>query len=348
MTAIGSGLSAQIGIASEGTPGTAVTPTRFHRFTSETLTAKKKIVQVSTLSAGLQFDRSAARFTTQRDAGGDINMPVPTKGFGLLLQQMLGSFTATATQQGTSGAYLQTHVPGPFTGHTFSIQKGVPRTDGTVEPYSYPGCKVTDWELDMAQSDVLQAKLTIDALDELTSATTPASPALATPSYLTESYFSFASGAILSGGTVSTTGGVASVAGGTAVAAIRSANVKGKNASDTGRYFLGGGTTKAEQIQNAVSSISGQLSAEFATRALYDQYRSDGATAIQLNFTGGLIATGYSYFLNIVMPSVFFEDGVSPQVPGPGIVQQTIPFTALSDDANPVIQAQFQSTDTAV
>lgn len=346
--AIGSGLSAQIGLAVESTPGTPVAPTRFHRFASETLAAKKKIVQSSTLAAGLMFDRSAARFTTQRDAGGDINLPVPTKGFGLLLQQMLGSFNATATQQAASVAYLQTHVPGGFTGYTFTVQKGVPRTDGTVEPYTYTGCKVTDWELDMAQSDVLQVKLTLDAWDELTSATTPASPALATPSYLAESNFSFVSGSILSGGTVATASGVTTVTGGTAVAAIRSANVKGKNASDTSRYFLGSGTTKAEQVQNGVSSISGQLVAEFASRTLYDQYRSDASTAIQLNFQGGLIATGYNYFLNIVMPSVWLEDGASPQVPGPGIIQQTIPFTALSDDSNPVIQVQYQSTDTAV
>jgi hypothetical protein len=97
-----------------------------------------------------------------------------------------------------------------------------------------------------------------------------------------------------------------------------------------------------------VSSLSGQLVAEFASHSLYDQYRSDGATAIQLNFTGPLIATGYSYFLNIIMPSVFFEDGASPQIPGPGIIQQTVPFTALSDDTNPVIQVQYQTTDTAV
>ena len=348
MTAIGSGISAQIGLAAEATPGTAVAPTRFHRFASETLTAKKNIVQVSTLSAGLQFDRTAARFTTQRDAGGDINLPVPTKGFGLLLQHMLGSFSTTASQQATSGAYLQTHVPGVFTGHTFSVQKGVPRTDGTVEPYTYTGCKITGWELDMQQSDILQARLTVDAWDELTAGTTPASPALATPSYLSESYFSFVKGSILSGGTVSTASGVTSVTGGTAVAAIRSATLSGSNASDTSRFFLGGGTTKAEQVQNAVSSVAGQLAAEFASRALYDQYRADGATAIQLNFAGGQIATGYNYFLNIILPSVFFEDGASPQVPGPGIIQQSIPFTGLSDDTNPVIQIQYQTTDTAV
>lgn len=347
--AIGSGISSQIGIAAEVTPGTPVAPTRYHRFSSETLSAKKKIVQVSTLAAGLQFDRAAARFTTQRDAGGDIKLPVPTVGFGLLLQQMLGSFGATATQQASSTAYLQTHVPGIFTGHTFSVQKGVPRTDGTVEPYTYTGCKVTGWELDMAQSETLQASLTIDAFDELTAATTPAAGSLGTASYpAAESYFSFVNGSILSGGTVTTTSGVTSVAGGAPVAAIRSANVKGSNASDTGRYFLGGGTTKAEQIQNAVSSITGQLVAEFASRSLYDQYRSDSATAIQLNFLGGLIASSYHYSLSIIMPSVFLDDGASPQIPGPGIIMQTIPFTALSNDVDPIIQIQYQSTDTAV
>lgn len=346
--AIGSGIAAQIGIGVETTPGTAVTPTRFLRFSSETLEAKKKIVQQTTLAAGQQFDRTAARFTTQRWATGDIMLPVPTKGFGLILQQMLGSFTATATQQATTTAYLQTHTPGIFTGHTFSVQKGAPRTDGTVEPYTYPGCKVTSWELDIAQSELLQAKLTVDAWDELTSGTTPASPALATASFASASYFSFVSGTILSGGTVATASGVTTVTGGTAVAAITAANVKGNNASDTTRYFLGAGTTKAEQVQNAVSSVTGQLTAEFANRTLYDQYRSDGSAAVQLNFSGGLIATGYNYMLNIVMPSVFLDDGASPKIPGPGIITQTIPFAALSDDTNPVIQIQYQSTDTAL
>lgn len=346
---IGSGISSQIGIAVETTPGTPVAPTRYHRFASETLSAKKKIVQVSTLAAGQRFDRSAARFTTQRSAGGDIKLPVPTIGFGLLLQQMLGSFSATAVQQASSAAYLQTHVPGVFTGHTFSAQKGVPRTDGTVEPYTYTGCKVTGWELDMAQSDVLQASLTIDAFDELTAATSPSAGSLGTASYpAAESNFSFVSGSILSGGTVATTSGVTTVTGGTAVAAIRSANIKGSNASDMERYFLGGGTTKAEQIQNAVSSISGQLVAEFASRALYDQYRSDGNTAIQLNFGGGVIASSYHFSLNITLPNVFLEDGASPQVQGPGIITQTIPMTALSNDVDPIIQIQYQSTDTSI
>lgn len=347
--AIGSGIASQVGIAQEVTVGTAVAPSRYLRFESETLAAKKKIVELMQLGGGLQFARSADRFVTQRDANGDIQFAVPTKGFGLWLQNMLGSFDATATQQATTPAYLQTHVPGVFTGKSVSLQVGRPTNAGVVEAFTYPGCKITDWELSMAQSDVLKCKITADAMDELTTSTTPAGPALGTATYPAGvSALSFVGGAVLAGGTATTTGGVTSIAGGTAIASIESASITGKNASDTARYVLGGGTTKLEPIQNALSSVSGQFSAEFTDMTLYDDYRGDTAVALQLNFVGGLIATGYSFFLQIVLPSCYYGDGASPAVSGPAILKQSVPFDALSDDVNPVIQIQYQSTDTAV
>lgn len=346
---IGSGLSAQIGFAAEETYGTAVSPARFHRFTSETLAAKKKITQVNAIQAGLMYPRGAGRFTTQRSASGGFQMPVPTVGFGLLLQHMLGSFDTTPTQVGSSAAYQQIHLPASFTGHSLTIQKGVPRTDAVVEVFSYPGAKITGWTLDMQQSDVLNLQATVEAQDELSSATTPASPSLATATYAAgESYFSFTGGQILSGGTVTTSDGVTSISGATAVAQIRSAQVKGANPSDETRYALGNGPLHGEPIQNALSALTGQIMSEFTSRALYDQYRSDESTALQLNFQGPLIA-GSNYFeLSILLPQVFLEDGASPQVPGPELITNTIPFTATSDDTNPVVQVTYTSTDTAI
>jgi len=347
MTNIGAGLSAQLGIAQEVTPGTPVTPDHFYQFTTESLAAKKKIVQVQTIGGGQQFDRGNFRATTQREAGGDVDLPFPVKGAGLLLQNMLGSFSTVPTQQGTSGAYLQVHTPGAFTGKALSVQKGVPATDGTIEPFTYTGAKITGWELDCKQSDILTAKFTFDAMDELTTGTTPASPALATPSYTNAVAFNFVQGALVSGGTVSTAGGVTSVTGATAVAAVRAANLKGTTAVDGARFNLGS-VTKAEQIQNSWSNLTGSLDVEFASRALYDQYRADQSGALKLTFTGAIIDTTYPYLLEILIPQAWFEDGASPQVGGPGIVMQSVPFTATFDGTNPAIQVRYQSTDTAI
>lgn len=345
---IGAGLAAQIGFGQETTFGTSATPDHFYEFTSETVKAKKKVVQSEGLRAGKTFDRAARRYTMQREATGDVNLDFPTKGAGLLLANMFGSFSTTPTEVGTSTAYKQVHLPGSYNGHSLTIQKGVPRADGTIEPYTYPGCKITQWEFDCAQSDLLKLKLTIDSIDELTSASTPAGPALAVATYPASSAFNFAGGAILSGGTVSTSGGVTTVTGATAVAAVTAAKVTGSTAVKADRYHMGNGVTKAEQVQNAYSKLTGSIDAEFQSRALYDQYRSDTGAALQLNFTGPAIDGSNNYSLQFLFPIAYLEDGASPQVPGPDIIAQSIPFTALDDDTNPVFQVTYISTDTSL
>jgi hypothetical protein len=346
---IGSGLASQIGFATETTVGTAATVTRFFPYEQESLKLKRTIKQGAGLRAGAQVDLAGKRVFTTIDVNGDIQMDFPTKGAGILLQHMLGSFSATAVQQAASAAYQQVHILGSAQGKTLTVQKGVPKTDGSgVEPFTYPGSKVQAWEIDCAQGDIVKLKLTVDAMNELTTATTPAGPALAAASYTaSNSVFTFTQGALVSGGTVSQTGGVWSLTGGTTVAAVRSVNVKGSTGLKADRYFLGS-QTKAEQIQNATTSIGGQLDVEFANRNLYDRYRADGQAALQLTFTGPIIASSYAYVLQFLFPVTFLEDGASPSVGGPDIVTTTIPFTALTDDVSVPVQAIYQTTDTAV
>lgn len=345
---IGSGLSAQVGFATETTVGTAVPVTRFFPFTSESLKLKRTVKQGSGLRSGAQVDLASRRVFTTIDVNGDVSLDFPSKGAGLLLQHMLGSFAATAVQQGATAAYKQVHIIGATTGKTLTIQKGVPRTDGVIEPFTYPGSKVQGWELACAIGDIAKLKLTIDAANELTTATTPAGPALATSSYTAaNAAFNFTQGALLSGGTVSQAAGVWSVTGGTAVAAVRAVTVKGTTPLASGRYFLGS-QTKAEQIQNAMLQIGGTLDLEFSSRAVYDQYRADGSAALQLTFTGPVIGSPYNSTLQFLFPIAFLEDGTTPAVGGPDIVSIQVPFTALTDDVSPALQVTYISTDTAV
>ncbi len=166
---VGAGISASVGFATETIPGTPVPVTRFVEFDSESMSLKKHTVQGAGLRGGALVKRGSRRVTVAREAGGDVSFDAPTNGFGLLLQHMLGSFSATATSIG-GGLFRQIHNPGPLQGKAFTTQIVKPDTTGVLggAAYTYPGCKISGWELSVQTSQQVKVKLTIDALDEAT------------------------------------------------------------------------------------------------------------------------------------------------------------------------------------
>jgi len=49
------------------------------------------------------------------------------------------------------------------------MQVGRPQISGvTVQPFTYTGCKVTDWEFSCSDNQIAQLKCTVDAQTELT------------------------------------------------------------------------------------------------------------------------------------------------------------------------------------
>lgn len=166
--AVGSGISATLGIATETTVGTPVPVTRFAEFDTETLNMKKHTIQGEGLRGGGLVKRGSRRQVVAREAGGDISFDAPSNGLGLFLQHMLGSFSTTPTSLG-GGLFRQIHNLGSLQGKAFTTQVIKPDTAGTLNPFTYPGCKVTGWELSTQQSQQVKLKLTLDALDEATS-----------------------------------------------------------------------------------------------------------------------------------------------------------------------------------
>ena len=79
------------------------------------------------------------------------------------------STAATPTSIG-GGLYQQVHNIGPLQGKSFTTQIVRPDTTGVLSQnaFTYPGCKVTAWEVSVATNAEVKAKLTIDALDEAT------------------------------------------------------------------------------------------------------------------------------------------------------------------------------------
>ena len=148
------------------------------------------------------------------------------KGMGFWMKHALGS-TAVPVVIATT-AYNQYHVPGPRTGLSFTTQVGHPeaRAAGSVKPFTYRGCKITQWEFSCNDNQAAQIKFTVDGWRENTAT------GLVTPAYAAAAYqsspFTFADASVFTlGGTASTTAGVTTVAGGTTVASIVSATRSG-------------------------------------------------------------------------------------------------------------------------
>ena len=368
MPDIGTGISSQLVYAPEATGDFGVAPDLASNepleFKSETFALQKTTVQGQGLHAGGLFDRAARRVLTNYAVTGGITIDLPTRFIGNLIQHMVGSFgqtLATPTEISTTGVYKSVHLPGTLFGNSLCFQKGVPDVDtGAVEPFTYVGCKISDWEISVATGALAQLTLTVDGRNELAGSgngdpLNASVPDLATFDSLPGSgadlsSFHFREATLYTGGTPSISGGLVSVSGGSAAGNISTVAVKETKALDTGRYFIGSSGFKAEQLENGFRQVTGSFTIEWLnSEAMYDAFAADTTQTLRLTFVGPIIGTSGSNtaLFEILLPNVKL-DGESPQVSGPQVVTQNVSFTALDDEATAPYQIIFQSEDSAL
>lgn len=314
--AIGSGIGAQLGIATETTFNTPVTVTRFYEFNNESLNYNKNVSVGMGLRAGGQVPRAQRRVVTTTDVTGDIEVDLPTSGLGLLLAHAMGSFPTKS-----AGAF--TFNLGDVYGKSFTAQVGMPEYDGTVVTKTIGGCKITGFELSVGNGEIAKGKFTVDG----TSFTT--ATALATASYsASTSLFNFAQGAITIDGST--------------VANIKDFTLTVENTLKTDRFNLSATGLKNEQIINGFRNVTGQLTAEFTDTTLLSKYVSDANTAISLTFTGPS-STG----LTITVPAAKL-DGETPKVGGPEAIDVAFSFTAYDDGTNAPLTIVYTTADASL
>ena len=167
--AVGSGLSGSLGFAQETTPGVPVAVTRFFEFESETINIKKRTVQGVGVRGGALTRRGSRRVPVSRDAQGAVNFDAPTGSLGLVLQQMVGSFSTTATSIG-GGLFQQIHNVGSVAGKSFTTQIVRPDITGVLaqNAFTFTGCKVVDWTISAQMNAQVKLSLSIDAQDAVT------------------------------------------------------------------------------------------------------------------------------------------------------------------------------------
>jgi hypothetical protein len=309
-----SALDAQLGIAEETAFGTATTPNRFLEFTSEGITATYGRSESNGLRPGRLY-RSESRFTTYPEgAEGDVELEVASKGFGLLMKHMLGQI-ATSGAAGTG--FTHTATPANLKGKSLTVQVGRPFYSGdSVQPFTYRGGKVTEWELANSVEDNLMCTLSMDFVEEDTTV------ALAAASYPTGLE------------TLAWVGGQVTIDG--AEFDVTEASVTGTNSLKTDRRYLRKNPRKKEQVGEDYRGGEFNLTADFDN--LTQRNRVAAATAAGALATIVLEWEGKVPFVAAVVPKLTVTilgrfDTFEANVDGPEAVEQSLGGVYLGPSA---------------
>lgn len=152
-----------VGIAVEPSHGTETTPTRFYEWTlGSSLDSDPKFVQGAGIRQGSAVARTGRRVGVVGQGSGSLQFDVLNRGFGLLLQSVLGSGTSTLV---SAGVYQQLFTLGSGTTlPALTIQEGIVRPDGTTDAYTWAGSTLKNIELACGTGAIVTAKVDVDAL----------------------------------------------------------------------------------------------------------------------------------------------------------------------------------------
>lgn len=288
------GIDGQLGIVDEVTYGTYVAPTRFYEFTSESVQFEIERIESQGIRAGRRIKHRWAP-GVQRVTGG-FELELPATSSGLLLSHAWGAAVTTG-----AGPYTHTYDgTNTLDGTSFTMQIGRPDIAGTVQPFSYLGCKITEWELAAAVNEYLMFKPTVYAAAEDTGET------LATASYATGlDPFVFTEGSL----TIAA-----------AEICIRDFTLTGNNNLAVDRHFIcANGEVPKEPLENGELEITGSFSADFENLTQYNRFVNGAEAAMVLTFTQGADTL-------VITMNVRF-DGDTPNVSGKELLELPVEFT---------------------
>ncbi len=329
--ATGSGISGVVGGAKETTYGTRAVPTKFFEFRAEGGVRNQKYLESRQIRSGRFTQSASRRILTTRDVAFSVDGEVPNKGFGFFLDHLVAP-TITPVQQLATTAYLATfNVGASDPGKSATFQSGKPSTDGTVRPFDFLGCMLSQAQFACAVDEWLTFNFGYDGQDEKTDQT------LATASYPTSLEGFHFQQAIVTVNSI--------VQDGTTGVIPKSINLDLSMPRNTERYGLRSNALKAKPILNDYSPMSGSLTFEFTDLTQYALFTAGTKVPIIIDFVSASLAgAGYPFRLTFTIASAQFT-GSTPTVSGNDILMLEAPFQILDDGTNPPVVITHYSTD---
>lgn len=323
--AIKTGLAAQMGLKAETTYGTAVTVDRFFYFESGYIVPVSRKRRVQARGAGI-VDRTNMSTTVTVGGKGQFTIPVMDKSMGIWNKILLGA--NVSAQVGGTTEYTHTGTIDTTTamqGVSYTVQIGVPGTDGTVRTMTGEGGKCTSWELKCDEGGNIS--LTTDWDFE----TVVTNTALASASYP-------------SGWTPYVSEDCAVTIGGSA-AFVRSWSIKGEPSFDLDRRGQSTYLHK-EPLWNGPYNVDATLDLEFEDLTHVTSWLAGTQAAAVITVTGDTIPSEANPFK---MTATFGKQDIvldgDPKVTDDGIVRQSLTLHALNDGSTTPFTLLWNNND---
>lgn len=292
------GLSGYLGFKKEASWGAAVTPDVFHEgFTGGGFAVEQERIPSMGLRAGRRV--TSVRKPGPRVVSGTVNLELWSEPMVGLLEQMFGDVDTTG-----SGPYTHVATPDALGGKSLTVQIVKPDSGGTLHGFDYPGAKVSSWTLECSVGELAALQLEMSAKDEEVGTAATASYGSGSPFVFTEASVQVA---------------------GSPVATVTSLTLTGGNTLRTDGHRLGSALIR-EQLENGMREYTGELTTEFEGLTQYQRFLDANEVALEVLFDNGTDT------LTITANIMF--DGSTPELAGPELLEQTLPFTCLSSTSD--------------
>jgi hypothetical protein len=328
---------ASIGLATETTYGTIVTPNHWVEFVSETIDWNPTFTPAVGMRIGRVVQAADRRVLTKEESGGDIETSLWYKSLGILFNSALG--TATSTLISGSG-YQQLFTPTTSDYlPSYTIQKGIPPLGGgSLTPQTYAGMVCSGFEITAGNAGIPTVKFTYGGKSMDTST------GLTAASYVaTNQPWSFVQGQIVAGGTltVPTTTALATMASPTLTADIRDFSFTWSNELDTNGFNFGSSGQRTRKPALGERKGTGSITVEYDGTLWRDAFRNQTDLSLLLTYTGTTaISSGVFPTFQLAIPDIRLN-GEMPKPNAGDVITQTIPFDVLDNRsaASPVYVA---------
>lgn len=311
--AIPSGLSAQVGIKLPETVfGTYTAPDTFAPLVSEGVKKAVARIESKAIFPGARVPRSAQWAAGNVTIGGPVNLELDSLSIGKWLKAAFGTVVTAG-----AGPYTHTYTPGDLSDDFFTLQIGRPDVNGTVQPFSYLGTMIDQFELGSVVGEFVTFVPTVVAKDETTSQTLASA--------------SFSSGLVPMPFTSS------GIKIATVAAKVKKVTLKGDNKLAKDRRFLGSALIN-QPLEAELRDYTGMLEMEFENLTNLNRFLNATEAALELTFAAGT--------QTLIITTNARWDGETPNVKDRGIIQLSLPFKCVgaTTDAG-AITAVYSSSE---
>lgn len=310
---IGSGVGAQFAYKKEATKYTRVVPDHWVEFVNESVQLKIGRIERSGMRAGRRTNIGWAAGNKQ--CGGPVAFEMVPQATGSLLELCFGGVVTT----GASSPYTHTFTPGALS--SFTAQFGRPSSDGTVNAFDYVGAMVASWTLNFdASGDGSMVGFSADLLAQSESV----AESLASPSYPT---------------VTSWTSVQASLSIASSAYCVDSLSLTGDNGLEVHHEACAASPGLADIRESGVRTYSGTIVSDFKSLTAYNRFVSGAEAALVVTIDAGAAA-------KLVITSNVRFDGETPNVSGPDVLKQSLPFVCTGTTDAAVITAVLNNADT--